>query len=93
MEDLIKLLNKRGLYNTFKVFSLFDNYRAEKHGFYQKLTEFSHYNSFLRLKNKLLEKNILVVHNHNKTTYFELTSKGKRVFSLLKELEELIEEI
>ncbi|MFX0001380.1 MAG: hypothetical protein ACFE9Q_17375 [Candidatus Hodarchaeota archaeon] len=91
MEKLIKLLNKRGLYNTFKVFSIFDQYRADKHSFYQKLTEFSHYNSFLRIKDKLLEKNILVIHNNNRTTYFELTPKGKHIFSLLKELEELLE--
>jgi predicted transcriptional regulator len=91
MEELIKLLNKRGLYNTFNVLSLFNNYRADKHSFYQKLNEFSHYNSFLRIKNELLEKKLLLINNHNKASYYELTSKGKRMLSLIKELNKLIQ--
>ena len=91
MEKLRKLLNKRGLYNTFNVLSLFDNYRADKHSFYQKLIEFSHYNSFLRIKEDLLEKNLLLIDNHNKASYYELTAKGKHMYCLLKELYKLIE--
>ncbi|MFX0041185.1 MAG: hypothetical protein ACFFAB_17735 [Candidatus Heimdallarchaeota archaeon] len=91
MEKLRKLLNKRGLYNTFNVLSLFNNYRADKHLFYQRLNEFSHYNSFLRIKDELLEKNLLLVDNHNKVSYYELTAKGKRMYSLLKELYKLID--
>jgi predicted transcriptional regulator len=90
MDELIKLLNKRGIYITFKVLSLFDNFRADKHSFYQKLNEFSYYNSFLRIKNKLLESELLNISNHNKTAYYELTSKGKRMFFLLKELQKLL---
>ncbi|MFX0007099.1 MAG: hypothetical protein ACFFA7_16405 [Promethearchaeota archaeon] len=91
MEKLRKLLNKRGLYNTFNVLSLFDNYRADKHLFYQRLNEFSHYNSFLRIKEELLEKKLLIVDNHNKASYYELTAKGKRMYCLLKELYKLVE--
>ncbi len=91
MEELRKLLNKRGLYNTFNVLSLFDNYKADKHLFYQKLNEFSHYNSFLRIKDDLIEKELLLVNNHNRVSYYELTSKGRRMYSLLKELYNLIQ--
>lgn len=90
MENLRKLLNKRGLYNTFKVLSLFDNFRADKYSFYKRLNEFSHYNSFLRIKNELIEKELLFIDNHNKTSYYELTTKGKRMLSLLKELDKML---
>ncbi|MFW9772080.1 MAG: hypothetical protein ACFFFB_07190 [Candidatus Heimdallarchaeota archaeon] len=91
MENLLKLLNKKGLYNTFRVLSLFDNYRADKYEFYQKLNEFSYYNSFHRIKHVLIEKNLLVVTNHGERPYYELTSKGKRMFILLKELNKLLQ--
>ena len=90
MEDLKKLLNKRGLYDTFQVLSLFDNFRADKYSFYQKLNEFSYYNSFLRIKKTLIKNELLHVDNHNKTCVYELTSKGKEMLFLLKKLDNLL---
>ncbi|MFW9895302.1 MAG: hypothetical protein ACFFD7_05810 [Candidatus Thorarchaeota archaeon] len=90
MEVLKKLLNKQGLYNTFQVLSLFDNYRTDKYTFYQKLNEFSNYNSFLRIKNDLIKNELLNVDNHKKNCYFELTVKGREMFFLLKKLDELL---
>ncbi|MFX0105769.1 MAG: hypothetical protein ACFE75_09780 [Candidatus Hodarchaeota archaeon] len=90
MEVLKKLLNKRGIYNTFQVLSQFDNFRANKYSFYKKLNEFSYYNSFLRIKNILIKNDLLNVDNHNKSCYYELTPKGIEMFGLLKELDELI---
>ncbi|MHA2400567.1 MAG: hypothetical protein ACXADU_16975 [Promethearchaeota archaeon] len=91
MEVLIKLLNKRGIYNTFQVLSLFDDFRADKYTFYKKLNEFSYYNSFLRIKDALIKRGLLIVDKHNKSCYYELTSKGREVFALLKKLDELLE--
>ncbi len=91
MEVLIKLLNKRGIYNTFQVLSLFDNFRADKYTFYKKLNEFSYYNSFLRIKDALIKRGLLIVDKHNKSCYYELTSKGREVFALLKKLDELLD--
>ena len=90
MEVLKKLLNKRGVYNTFQVLSLFDNFRADKCSFYKKLNEFSYYNSFLRIKNTLIKNELLKIDNHNASCYYELTSKGKEMFVLLKKLDELL---
>ncbi|MFX1522412.1 MAG: hypothetical protein ACFFCC_02790 [Promethearchaeota archaeon] len=90
MKVLKKLLNKQGLYNTFQVLSLFDDYRADKYTFYQKLNEFSNYNSFLRIKNDLIKNELLNVDNHNKNCYFELTVKGREMFVLLKKIDELL---
>jgi len=90
MKTLKNLLNKRGLYNTFQVLSLFDNYRADKCSFYKKLNEFSYYNSFLRIKNSLIKNNLLKIDNHNIICYYELTSKGKEMFGLLKKIDMLL---
>ncbi|MHA2391782.1 MAG: hypothetical protein ACXAEX_07420 [Promethearchaeota archaeon] len=90
MEVLKKLLNKRGVYNTFQVLSLFGDYRADKYTFYQKLNEFSYYNSFLRIKKDLIEIGLLNVDNHNKSCYYELTPKGIEMFHLLKKIDELL---
>ncbi len=90
MEVLKRLLNKQGVYNTFQVLSLFDNFRADKYAFYKKLNEFSYYNSFLRIKNTLIKNELLKVDNHNKTCYYELTSKGKEMLVLLKKIDELL---
>ena len=92
MEILKKLLNKRGLYNTFKVLSFFDNFRADKYSFYEKLNEFSYYNSFLRIKNALIKNELINVGYHNKTCYYELTPKGKEMFILLKKLDNLLKQ-
>ena len=91
MEVLIKLLNKRGIFNTFQVLSLFDNFRAGKYAFYKKLNEFSYYNSFLRVKDDLIKNGLLNIDNHNTSCFYELTSKGKDVFALLKKLDKILE--
>lgn len=90
MDELIKLLKKRGIYNTFNVISLFQNFRVDKHSFYMKLNEFSHYNSFIRVKDELIEKGLLNVILNNGACYFELTHKGQRMLYLLKELDKLL---
>ncbi|MFX0134458.1 MAG: hypothetical protein ACFFDN_12535 [Candidatus Hodarchaeota archaeon] len=90
MEELIRLFKKRGIFNTFQVLSLFENFRANKYMFYQKLNKFSNYNSFLRVKDALIKKKLLHVNYNNGSCYFELTPKGKRVYFILKELNNLL---
>ncbi|MHA2282198.1 MAG: hypothetical protein ACXAC5_15250 [Promethearchaeota archaeon] len=90
MEVLIKLLNKRGIFNTFQVLSLFDNFRAGKYAFYKKLNEFSYYNSFLRVKDDLIKNGLLNIDSHNASCFYELTSKGQDVFALLKKIDKIL---
>ncbi|MFX0030093.1 MAG: hypothetical protein ACFE8B_12845 [Candidatus Hermodarchaeota archaeon] len=91
MEELIKLLKRRGVYNTLIIISSFQNFRVDKHTFYHKLNEFSHYNSFIRIKDELIQKGLLEIQLNNSSCYFELTHKGQRMLYLLKELDKLLE--
>ena len=63
IEELYSVLNKRGFFNTFLVLSQFEEYKAEKGVFYRNLIDFSNYNSFLRIKDKLLEAELINLDN------------------------------
>jgi predicted transcriptional regulator len=89
-EELYLVLNKRGFFNTFEVLSHFKEYKAEKGDFYRILTEFSNYNSFLRIKDKLIEIKLIHIEQNNGTEYIGLTEKGLSVYDNLIRLNELI---
>ena len=90
-EELYSVLNKRGFFNTFEVLSQFKEYKAEKGDFYRILTEFSNYNSFLRIKDKLIEINLIHIDQNNGVEYIGLTEKGLSVYDNLIRLNELIQ--
>lgn len=89
-ENLYSVLNKRGFFNTFQVLSQYKDYRAEKGDFYKQLNEFSNYNSFLRLKDKLLETKLIKLEISNGDEYIGLTEKGKIVYDYLIQLNNII---
>jgi len=91
-EELYLVLNKRGFFNTFQVLSQFKEYKAEKGEFYRILTDFSNYNSFLRIKDKLMESKLINLEKNNGQEYIGLTEKGKSVYDSLLVLNELINE-
>ena len=74
-DKLYLFLNKRGFFNTFQVLSQYKDYRAEKGDFYKQLNEFSNYNSFLRLKVKLLETGLI-----NKAVLAVKVNQGNKTF-------------
>ena len=91
-EELYLVLNKRGFFNTFQVLSQFKEYKAEKGEFYRILTDFSNYNSYLRIKDKLMESKLINLERNNGQEYIGLTEKGKSVYDSLLVLNELINE-
>ncbi|MFX0005869.1 MAG: hypothetical protein ACFFA7_07320 [Promethearchaeota archaeon] len=90
IEELYSVLNKRGFFNTFLVLSQFEEYKAEKGVFYRNLIDFSNYNSFLRIKDKLLEAELINLEKNNGAEYIGLTEKGKSVYNSLVRLNDLI---
>ncbi|MFW9819899.1 MAG: hypothetical protein ACFFE5_09840 [Candidatus Thorarchaeota archaeon] len=90
IEELYSVLNKRGFFNTFLVLSQFKEYKAEKGVFYRHLIDFSNYNSFLRIKDKLIESELINVEKSNGAEYIGLTAKGKTVYDSLVQLNDLI---
>lgn len=90
LEDLINFIKKRGINDTFQILSQFDNYKTEKRNFYEELNKISYYNSFLRVKDKLLEKELIQFEKNDGKTYITLTDKGKTVLDKLLEINDLI---
>jgi len=90
LENLINFIKVRGINDTFRILSQFDNNKIEKRVFYENLNKISYYNSFLRVKDKLLEKKLINIEKVDGKTYIGLTKKGKIILNKLVELNELI---
>lgn len=90
LDGLISFLNKKGFYQTFEVLSKFKGNRAELHTFYENYTKLSYYNSFYRIKDILLEKNLINITKYKGKTYIILTKTGKALYQQLIELNNLI---
>jgi len=92
LEELIDLLKKRGVHDTFQILSQFKNNKAERSAFYKEFKKISYYNGFLRVKDKLIEKVLIKIEKVNNKTYIRLTKKGKMVLDKLVELNNLLKE-
>ena len=90
IDDLINFLKKKGFRDTFKVLTQFDNYKVDKHTFYNELNKFSYYNSFFRVKDDLIDKGIIEIENNGKKKYVKLTQKGLEIYNRLVEINELL---
>ena len=88
--ELKTFLRNKGVFDTFQILTQFKNYKVAKHTFYKKLNEFSYYNAFLRVKDKLLEKGIINIKKERGVPFISLTKKGVTLFEMLKELNNLI---
>ncbi len=90
-KGLIGLLKKRGFRDTFQVLINQDNYKAGIHTFYNELNKFSYYNSFVRVKEELIQKGIIEFeHNNNRVKFIKLTKKGVALYNKLNEINDLI---
>ena len=90
LDELINFVKKRGFWDTFRILSQSKNNRTEIHIFYQKLNEFSYYNSYLRIKGKLIERGLIAIERKNNKKAIRLTQKGKTVLKKLIELDSLL---
>ena len=70
-------MKKKGFKDTLQILSKRKDYKINKHTFYKELNKFSYYNSFLRVKDILLNRDIIYVKkNKNKKLEISLTPKG-----------------
>jgi len=90
LDEVINFVKKRGFWDMFRILSQCKNNRTEIHIFYQKLNEFSYYNSFLRIKSKLIERELIVIEKKSTKRIIRLTQKGKTVLERLIELDGLL---
>ncbi len=90
LDNVINLLKKKGFSDTFNILFNSENYSVEIHGFYRELNKISYYNSFLRIKENLLRKNLIRINKSKKKKYINLTDLGIEVYNRLIELNEII---
>ena len=82
----MNLLKRKGFSDTFNVLMEFKNYKAELHEFYKEFNKISYYNSFNRIKDKLLQKNLISIKKYKGKRFIGLTNKGVNVYNKLIEL-------
>lgn len=83
-------MKKKGFKDTLQILSKRKDYKINKHTFYKELNKFSYYNSFLRVKDILLNRNIIYVKkNKNKKLEISLTPKGVVILEKIEELNDL----
>lgn len=83
-------MKKKGFKDTLQILSKRKDYKITKHTFYKELNKFSYYNSFLRVKDILLNRDIIYVKkNKNKKLEISLTPKGIVILEKIEELNEL----
>lgn len=92
INNLIKLIKKKGIRDTFYILSNYENYKIDMHIFYNELNRFSYYNSFLRVKDELINKGLIFIKKDKKEKYISLTEKGILIYNKLVKMNEIIEE-
>jgi predicted transcriptional regulator len=90
LDDLFNFLKKRGISDTYKILTKFKNYKTNLHAFYKELNKFSYYNSFLRVKDKLIRKGLIIIETQNREKIIRLTEKGIDIYLKLIEINDML---
>ncbi len=88
--EILDLMKKKGFKDTMQVLSKRKEFKMNKHAFYKELNKFSYYNSFLRVKNVLLDKAVIIMKkNKNGKLEISLTAKGITILKKIAEINEI----
>ncbi len=90
LDDLFNIFKKKGFRDTYEILTKFKNYKTNLNTFYKELTKFSYYNSFLRVKDKLIRMGLIIIETQNRAKYIRLTKKGIDIYFKLVELDEML---
>ncbi|MFW9879725.1 MAG: hypothetical protein ACFFG0_42160 [Candidatus Thorarchaeota archaeon] len=77
---------------TFEALNKFPKLETDIHSFYNELNKISYYNSFFRIKEELIDKEIINISKQNKKTMICLTLKGVMLQNMLNSIEKFIED-
>ncbi|MFW9898138.1 MAG: hypothetical protein ACFFDO_02610 [Candidatus Thorarchaeota archaeon] len=92
IDDLTALIKKKGFRDTFHILTSSKDYKCEKHAFYNELNQFSYYNSFFRIKEELLKRELIEIEINDSKKHIKLTEKGIEVYHKLMEINDIINE-
>jgi len=90
LDDLFNILKKKGFRDTFEILTKFTNYKTNIHTFHKELNKFSYYNSFLRVKDKLIRKRLIIIETQNRAKFIRLTKKGIDIYHKLVEINDML---
>jgi hypothetical protein len=90
LEDLFNIFKKKGFRDTYEILTKFKNFKTNIHTFYKELTKFSYYNSFLRVKHKLIRKGLIIIETQNRAKFIRLTKKGIDIYNKLVEINNML---
>ena len=84
------MMKKKGFKDTLQILSKRKDYKMNKHSFYKELNKFSYYNSFLRIKEAMIEREIIAIKKgKNNKLEIHLTEKGVQMLKKLEDLNEI----
>ena len=90
LDNVINLLKKKGFSDTFTILLKCKSYKAELHEFFNELNKLSNYNSFYRIKDNLLQKNLISIKKFKVKKFIRLTYKGLNMYNKLLELNNIL---
>ena len=90
LDDLFNIFKKKGIRDTYEILTKFKNFKTNIHTFYKELNKFSYYNSFLRVKDKLIRKELIIIESQNRDKLIRLTKKGIDIYLKLVEINEML---
>ncbi len=90
IDDLFNIFKKKGFRDTYEILTKFKNYKTNLNTYYQELTKFSYYNSFLRVKDKLIRMGLIIMETQNRAKYIRLTKKGIDIYIKLVEINDML---
>ena len=90
LDDLFNIFKKKGFRETYEILTKFKNFKTNIHTFYKELNKFSYYNSFLRVKDKLIRKGLIIIETQNREKIIRLTKKGINIYLKLVEINDML---
>jgi len=90
LDDLFNIFKKKGIRDTCEILTKFKNYKTNLNTFYKELNKFSYYNSFLRVKDKLIRMGLIIIETQNRAKFIRLTKKGIGIYNKLVEINDML---
>ena len=90
MDGLVNLIKRKGYHDTFKILAFSDDYEISKKDFHKELNDFSNYNSYSRIKNKLIDLDLIQETENNGVSKIKGTDKGIFLYERLIEISNIL---
>ena len=90
IDTIIKFCKRKGFRDTLEILMNVKDNSLERSVFYQTLNTFSYYNSFFRVRDDMINNDLLTITQRNGKNIIALTEKGVEMYNKLAEIQEII---